>query len=944
MMEQSIRELVERAKMGDQQAIAALYEKTSRKAYYLSLQLVKDQEQAQDILQDAFLKVFTNLNMLQQPENFQGWLDTIVINKSKDYLKKKKPVLFSQMTGSEEPDSEPDFEDERGYFSPEKQVDYQETKRLVQEMIDRLPEEQRMAVVLYYLENLSVGQIARLMECSEGTIKSRLNYGRKSIKAQVLALEKKGTKLYCMPLVPFLYWMFRQQILAAAAPKAVGAAVLQAAGAGAAAAGAGNAAGVSAGAGAGTGTGGTTTAGVATAGNAAGTTGTTAGAGGGIAGTTASGGTAAGAGTAGGTGAVGTSAAAGAGTAGTTAAAGAGTATAATGAAGKAGLAFLGKALGVKGVAIVAAACVGVGAGTAGGVYVYKNHQAAEAAKIEAEQRAQEEEAQENAGGGETENEDEGTADGELGTSRLSAEEREILSRIYQAAEQRDYKALAEAFQPEFATLYNLEQERFPGQYIIFDGQGISDTLEGHKLAVRAVSTKAKGGSHEGQTVYSVTCYQGDFVDGIPVGELLACRIEYRTWSSRPGRDVNITLADYEHGMSVGTVATECWQIGEDTGEAAWQIHIEGSYREDHWPEGMFEIGYPVGKQWVFDRNENVIEEGLAQELWFNVNVEYGNTDEFNALPDSEKQKRLNMETGSGYLVPDITGNYQLDNFELMMDLESQNAVFWSSKGSYHVEGTEGLFPFEITPAGADSGETDHFAASEGASDLDPAVGEPYRAALRYPQYEHGKMEDRFGEWKISASSFEDPNWDPVPSEMIIHENYYEITNASIWVPYIVSADEFSRMKVGHTFSVSVMDQNGLVSFEEFQVLSKDNNGYYVLTGDESGYEEAYLSPRADGTAFICSYDDDALYSGVIYMGSLYFSKNCKIYDVNGFDPSAGPITLESYLTEEHTMTFDNGMAGYEYGLSNGYIRLYGTPVFDPNTGLITEYAELYTP
>ena len=880
MMEQSIRELVERAKMGDQQAIAALYEKTSRKAYYLSLQLVKDQDQAQDILQDAFLKVFTNLNMLQQPENFQGWLDTIVINKSKDYLKKKKPVLFSQMTGAEEPDSEPDFEDERGYFSPEKQVDYQETKRLVQEMIDRLPEEQRMAVVLYYLENLSVGQIARLMECSEGTIKSRLNYGRKSIKAQVLALEKKGTKLYCMPLVPFLYWMFRQQILAAAAPKAVGAAVLQAAGAGTA----------------------------------------------------------------------GPTATAGAGPAGPTAAAGAGTATAATGAAGKAGLAFLGKALGVKGVAIVAAACVGVGAGTAGGVYVYKNHQAAEAAKIEAEQRAQEEEAQENAGGGETENEDEGTADGELGTSRLSAEEREILSRIYQAAEQRDYKALTEAFQPEFATLYNLEQERFPGQYIIFDGQGISDTLEGHKLAVRAVSTKAKGGSHEGQTVYSVTCYQGDFVDGIPVGELLACRIEYRTWSSRPGRDVNITLADYEHGMSVGTVATECWQIGEDTGEAAWQIHIEGSYREDHWPEGMFEIGYPVGKQWVFDRNENVIEEGLAQELWFNVNVEYGDTDEFNALPDSEKQKRLNMETGSGYLVPDITGNYRLDNFELMMDLESQNAVFWSSKGSYHVEGTEGLFPFEITPAGeasqagADSGETDHFAAPEGASDLDPAVGEPYRAALRYPQYEHGKMEDRFGEWKISASSFEDPNWDPVPSEMITHENYYEITNASIWVPYIVSADEFSRMKVGHTFSVSVMDQNGLVSFEEFQVLSKDTNGYYVLTGDESGYEEAYLSPRADGTAFICSYDDDALYSGVIYMGSLYFSKNCKIYDVNGFDPSAGPITLESYLTEEHTMTFDNGMAGYEYGLSNGYIRLYGTPVFDPNTGLITEYAELYTP
>ena len=225
-MEAGIKDLGVKAREGDQQAITMLYERSNRKAYYLAMQLVKDPDQAQDILQDAYLKVFTNLGMLQQPENFQGWLDTIVINKSKDYLKKKKPTLFSQIVKGEEQDGNPEFEDESGYFSPEKQVDYGETKRLVQEMIDRLPEEQRMAVVLYYLENLTVKHIALLMECSEGTIKSRLNYGRKSIKAQGLELEKKGTKLYCMPLVPFLYWMFRQQILAAVVPPAVGAAAL----------------------------------------------------------------------------------------------------------------------------------------------------------------------------------------------------------------------------------------------------------------------------------------------------------------------------------------------------------------------------------------------------------------------------------------------------------------------------------------------------------------------------------------------------------------------------------------------------------------------------------------------------------------------------------------------------------------------------------------------
>ena len=154
-------------------------------------------------------------------ENFQGWLNTIVVNRSKDYLKKKKPMLFSQMVSEEDEGSELDFEDEGGYFSPDQKVDYAETKRLIQGMIDRLPQEQRMAIVLFYLEEMPVKQIARVMECSEGTVKSRLNYGRKAIKAQVLELEKKGTKLYCVPFIPFLYWLFRQQVLSTVVPGAV---------------------------------------------------------------------------------------------------------------------------------------------------------------------------------------------------------------------------------------------------------------------------------------------------------------------------------------------------------------------------------------------------------------------------------------------------------------------------------------------------------------------------------------------------------------------------------------------------------------------------------------------------------------------------------------------------------------------------------------------------
>lgn len=296
------------------------------------------------------MKVFTNLPLLEQVENFQGWLNTIVVNRSKDYLKKKKPMLFSQMVSEEDEGSELDFEDEGGYFSPDQKVDYAETKRLIQGMIDRLPQEQRMAIVLFYLEEMPVKQIARVMECSEGTVKSRLNYGRKAIKAQVLELEKKGTKLYCVPFIPFLYWLFRQQALSTVVPGAVGKAAVAA---GMAAAG--------------------------KAGAASGGAGAVSGSGAGVS-------------AASGTGSV---------SAGSSAAAGKVGATAAAAAAGKAGVAAAGKTISVKVAAAVAAACIGAGGvGAGAGVYLHSRQAALETdadetAAEESENREEREEIEE---------------------------------------------------------------------------------------------------------------------------------------------------------------------------------------------------------------------------------------------------------------------------------------------------------------------------------------------------------------------------------------------------------------------------------------------------------------------------------------------------------------------------------------------------------------------
>ncbi|MDO5382135.1 MAG: RNA polymerase sigma factor [Eubacteriales bacterium] len=216
------------AQNGDANAFSRLYKETIKTAYFVAKNiLVKEGEEAiEDVLQDSYVAVFRNINTFSTG-NFQGWVDVIVSNRAKNYRRKKKPMLFSEMESEDEDAPELQFEDENIEFRPDEQMDYSETKRLVMEIINGLSEEQRIAVILYYFDEMSVKDIATACECSENTIKSRLNYARKNIKEKVEDLEKRGTKLYCFPLIPFLFWLFKEEFKATT----VSAAVLNQAGA-----------------------------------------------------------------------------------------------------------------------------------------------------------------------------------------------------------------------------------------------------------------------------------------------------------------------------------------------------------------------------------------------------------------------------------------------------------------------------------------------------------------------------------------------------------------------------------------------------------------------------------------------------------------------------------------------------------------------------------------
>lgn len=185
-----------------------IYQKTYRKAYAVAFQIMKNKEDAQDVLQEAYISAFKNMNSLKDKEKAGAWINQIVANRCKDWLRKKNPALFTDM-GSE--DNDTDYEEsllnENQEFMPEESIDYEDTKRIMQDILSALPEEQRLCILMYYYEELSVGEIAEALECSTGTVKSRLNYARKFIKTKVEELEKQGTKLYGIAPIPFIVWM-----------------------------------------------------------------------------------------------------------------------------------------------------------------------------------------------------------------------------------------------------------------------------------------------------------------------------------------------------------------------------------------------------------------------------------------------------------------------------------------------------------------------------------------------------------------------------------------------------------------------------------------------------------------------------------------------------------------------------------------------------------------
>ena len=204
-MDDHLKKAIEQMKNGEEKGFNEVYSATYNRVYFRAKQIMKKEEDAQDLTQIVFIEAYKNIHTLQVAEALYSWLDGITYNQGMKIYRKRKDVLLS-----EEAEGMFDVIESNDISSmPELTADQKATAEIVRGIIEELPELQKAAVVAYYFDGLKVEQIAEMMECSANTIKSRLNYARKYMKERVEEKEKKeGYRLHVLG-VPVLWFAIR---------------------------------------------------------------------------------------------------------------------------------------------------------------------------------------------------------------------------------------------------------------------------------------------------------------------------------------------------------------------------------------------------------------------------------------------------------------------------------------------------------------------------------------------------------------------------------------------------------------------------------------------------------------------------------------------------------------------------------------------------------------
>lgn len=180
--------LIERCLAGDQLAWETVVQQHRRKVFNVAYKFVGKQDEAEDLTQDIFLKIFKSLNTFDRRANFQTWLISISRNLCIDYYRssrKERRTIDRDVVADDLSPASPGP-------TPLARLEQQDLAALLRAALQDLPVSLRTAVLLRDLQELSYQEIADRLQLPEGTVKSRINRGRKELARQVTRLRRQA--------------------------------------------------------------------------------------------------------------------------------------------------------------------------------------------------------------------------------------------------------------------------------------------------------------------------------------------------------------------------------------------------------------------------------------------------------------------------------------------------------------------------------------------------------------------------------------------------------------------------------------------------------------------------------------------------------------------------------------------------------------------------------
>lgn len=205
------------ARDGVEGAFEKLYAETIKFSYGVARVLLKNEEDIEDVLQNSYMYVARYIKTLKNPERFESWLGTIIRHECQKSISKDKRIndIFASIISSKK------LEISSSEHTFYEQIEKLSLNESIREIVENLPDDKRVCIVLYYFEQCTISEIAEILGIPEGTVKSRLYNGRKILEREFKKLQKKDETLYGLSVIPLVISFFTYQLKNLTVPAAI---------------------------------------------------------------------------------------------------------------------------------------------------------------------------------------------------------------------------------------------------------------------------------------------------------------------------------------------------------------------------------------------------------------------------------------------------------------------------------------------------------------------------------------------------------------------------------------------------------------------------------------------------------------------------------------------------------------------------------------------------